>query len=410
MVKTNIHNTLHYYLALIIAFSLPFGKLTPIFIVLMLVNWIIEGDILHKFKTTFTNKFAITFILLYFIHVVGLLYSQNTKSGLFDIQVKLSILIFPLILSSKPFNPKQISGIILALILGLSYVSLYLLSRAISLYVTNGENAFFYQTFAVLLHPSYLSMYLNTAIAFLLLNSVLNNIYFTKISTLTTILVITFFSFIIILLSSKSGIILLALIFITFLFYLIIFKKKYFIGIIVIMGLTISVLLVYKFAPKVIVRMNYLTAALYGENKTIMSESTTTRLLIWGAARQVIFENFILGVGNGDTTTELNKEYKKRNIANAFENNLNAHNTFYQMFVSLGLVGFSVLLINVGWPLIFSIQTNNYLYASFLLIVMFNFCFESMLETQAGVMFYAFFNSLLFFNDPKAKLNSNITL
>jgi len=410
MTKTDIHNTLHYYFALIIAFSLPFGKLTPIFIILLLANWIIEGDILHKFKTIFTNKFAITFILLYSIHIIGLLYSQNIKAGLFDIQVKLSILIFPLILSSKPFNQKQISGIILALIFGLSCTSLYLLSRAVLLYITNGENAFFYQTFAVLLHPSYLSMYLNAAIAFLLLSNVLNNIYFKKISTLTAILIITFFSFIIILLSSKSGIILLALIFIIFLFYLIIFKKKYFIGIIVTLGLAISVILIYKFAPKVVDRMNYLVTALNTENKTITNESTTIRILIWGAARQVISENFILGVGNGDAAAELKKEYKKRNITIAFENNLNAHNTFYQVFVSLGLVGFSILLINVGWPLVFAIQTNNYLYVSFLLIIMFNFCFESMLETQAGVMFYAFFNSLLCFGQPKTKSNANITL
>jgi predicted transglutaminase-like protease len=100
-------------------------------------------------------------------------------------------------------------------------------------------------------------------------------------------------------------------------------------------------------------------------------------------------------------------EYKKRNIKYALEGNLNAHNTFYQAFIALGLVGFLILLITLFMPLVVSIKTKDYLYVSFLLIIMFNFCFESMLETQAGVMFYAFFNSLFCFK--KTKKNQILT-
>ena len=45
-----IHTKAHYVLAILIAFSLPFGRLTPIFISLMLLNWLIEGDFKNKFK------------------------------------------------------------------------------------------------------------------------------------------------------------------------------------------------------------------------------------------------------------------------------------------------------------------------------------------------------------------------
>ena len=98
MTKADIHTKLHYFLGLIIAFTLPLAKLTPVFIALMLLNWIIEGDFKNKFKTILNNKIALLFISFYLLHLVGLSYTQNIPDGLFDIQVKLSLLLFPLIL------------------------------------------------------------------------------------------------------------------------------------------------------------------------------------------------------------------------------------------------------------------------------------------------------------------------
>lgn len=397
MNRTEFHSKSHYVLAILIAFTLPFGKFTALFIGLFLTNWIIEGNLLIKFKATFKNKFALLFIGLYLIHIIGLLYSQNRTVGLFDLQVKLSILIFPLILSSKPFNKKEVSTLFLSLVIGLIYTSLYMLSRSISIYFTTHENTFFYQDFSVFIHTSYISMYINVAIVWLLTTIFKATNEDKPFSNLASILLILFFSLIVILLSAKSGIVTLALILFSLIPFLIFYKKKYIVGFLGIFSIITGIFLINSFAPKVISRVASFVTAISTSNDNKTTESTSVRLLIWDSSNQVIKNNFLLGVGTGDAKDELNKEYEKKGITNALTYNLNTHNEFYQIFVCLGFFGFIILLSNLFLPLYFSFKTNDYLLLFFLLIVAINFLSESMLETQAGVMFYAFFNSLLCF-------------
>lgn len=397
MTRIEFHNKAHYILAILIAFTLPFGKFTPILIGLLLINWLTEGDFPTKLKTVFNNKFARVFILFYIIHIIGLLYTNNMSSGLFDLEVKLSILIFPLVISSKPFSKREISNIFLALIIGLLYAAVYMLSRSVSLYFMNNENTFFYKNFSVLIHSSYLAMYYNVAIVWLIINIFQKDIETKYFSNFISMLLITAFSIVIILLAAKSGIVSLVLIYFVIIFYLLFFKKKYVVGFVGIIFIVFSLFLVNLFAPKVITRIDSFVDAITTKSKNETTESTSVRLLIWESSNQVIKNNFILGVGTGDSKDMLVKEYEKQNITNALENKFNSHNEFYQVFVTLGVVGFILLCIIIFFPLIDAFRTNNYLYAAFLLIIIFNFISESMLETQAGVMFYAFFNSILCF-------------
>jgi len=407
MNRLEIHNKVHYVLALFIAFTLPFGKLIPIGIVLLLLNWIVEGNFKIKAHSVYKNKFALIFISLYLIHVVGLFYTTNTNAGLFDLQVKLSLLIFPLIIASKPYTKEQISHIFTAFIIGLVYSSLYMLTRAISLYFIDGENNFFYGQFAVFIHTSYYSMYLNLAIVWLLLNSI--NTSARWLPPYYSILLVLFFSVIVVLLSSKSGIIGLGLILITALFYIVFFKKKYLPGVIGSIIFVVGLLSIKYFAPNTILKLTNIVTAVTSESNTETTESSSVRLLVWESSNQVIKDNLLFGVGTGDAKEALIKEYSKRNIKTAVENKLNAHNEYYQIFICLGLIGFIILFLNLVYPLAFAVQTKHYLYIFFILIISFNFLSESMLETQAGVIFYAFFNSILCFTAVLDSKNSQLT-
>ena len=91
-------------------------------------------------------------------------------------------------------------------------------------------------------------------------------------------------------------------------------------------------------------------------------------------------------------------EYKKENITAAYKQKLNAHNQYLQTALSIGFFGLIVLLISLFLPFVDSFKNGNFLLIIFLLIISFNFLFESMLERQSGVVFYAFFNSFLFFS------------
>ena len=367
----------------------------------MIANWVIEGDLKNKFLHILHNKLALLFISFYIIHLLGLLYTQNLNSGLFDIQVKLSLLIFPVIFSSKPFDESKTRIIGMMLIIGGIIASTIMLSRSIYLLYSNGENTFFYQTFSIFLHPSYLSMYLNISISWILISISQNNL--PKKQNRYLILVILLFSVVIILLASKSGIFTLTLTFLLFLSYLILYKKNYKMGAIVLIGFVGILFFVFHYFPFTSKRITQLTEAF--ENKDIKNnevvESTSMRMLIWKASNSVIKNNFALGVGTGDSKDELIKEYKKRDMTYAVSSNLNAHNAFYQVFISLGVGGFLLLCLNLLIPLLSSLKNKNFFYLSFILILTFNFLSESMLECQAGTMFFGFFNSLLCFYKPK---------
>lgn len=394
MTRIAFHKKAHYFIAILIAFTLPFGKLTPLFIGLLLINWLAEGNLISKLKSLVNNKLAILFTLLYLVHLIGLFYTNNMESGLFDIQVKLSLLIFPLIFVSNPLSKSELSTVFFAFTIGLLYASIYLITRAVSLYFIENEMAFFYQEFSALLHTSYMSMYLNFAIVWLIINmfNTVENFPFSKISSS---LLIVLFSLIIILLASKSGILTLLLIYIVALFYLIIVQKKVIIGTVSVILIVLGLFFTQRYAPTVTSRLDNFIEAIYSESSTETTESTSVRMLIWKSSNNIIKENFLLGVGTGDAKDALNVEYSKNNITNALKNNLNAHNEFYQIFICLGFFGFVILMLNIFYPIIFYREKNNLLYTYFLIIIAFNFLSESMLETQAGVLFYAFFNSIM---------------
>lgn len=415
MTRQTFHTKAHFYLAILIAFSMPLAILTPLFIALMLLNWLVEADFKNKFKIILKNKFALLFIAFYLLHLIGLLYTQNLDSGFFDIQVKLSILLFPLLFGSRSMNDGQIKKIFFAFIAGGILCSLTMLSRAIFTYFAYGESNFFYMAFSFLLHPGYLSMYLNLCVAWLLVKIFTNPFLKYKHSTFFSYLIIAFFSFIIILLSGKIGLITMFLQYIGFLIYFIISRKKYLSGISGILIIATSIYLVLSFVPEVNGRISRAITVITSPTTNLSdAESTAVRLLVWKAANQVISDNLIIGTGTGDAKDELMKEYEKRGMTGALEHKLNSHNEYYQVFVALGLIGFILLLSNLMFPLSFAFKTSNVIYLLFLLIIIINFFTESMLETQAGVMFYAFFNSLLCFSpsyfNPKSQILNSKSL
>ncbi len=402
MNKTQFHSQAHYYLALMIALCMPLGRITPIFIILFLLNWLIEGDFKNKFQNILQNKFSLLFIAFFLMHVIGMVYTENIDSGLFDLQVKLSLVVFPFILASRPLTKGQIRTVFWVFIAGGIICSLIMLSRAVYMYIVFAENKFFYQAFSILVHPSYLSMYFNLSITWLLMNSLKQSNTHNRFSTGLSTLIVLFFSFIIVLLSSKMGLITMVLIYLGFIIYFIISRKKYVFGIVTLLLFSVAVFSIIRFVPEIRGRVSAVFVAISNTSTNqAEAESTAVRMLVWSATNHLISENFIFGTGTGDSKDELMKEYEKRGMTGAWEHKLNTHNEYYQVFLSLGLIGFILLLMSLFFPLYKAFTSLNAIYILFLLIIILNIIPESMFETQAGVMFYAFFNSLLCFDNTK---------
>lgn len=162
---------IYYFITLLIAFFLPLNKkIIPILIIILVINWLIEGNFKEKFAQAKNTSLAVLFGSLYIIHVIGLLYSDNIDFAMFDLEIKLSILIFPLLFFTSPtFDQKKIQKILFSFIFGCFLAFLICISRALYLYVQDHQILHFFAAyFSILHHSGYFSMYLNFAIAIII--------------------------------------------------------------------------------------------------------------------------------------------------------------------------------------------------------------------------------------------------
>lgn len=378
--------------------------LVPVFIILFLTNWILEGRFDEKFSNVPLLPISL-FAGLFVVYVFGMVFTQNTDAGWFDLQVKLSMLVFPVLLLTGTFGIRQYSTILLCFIAGNVFTSLICLGSSIYDYVLTNEVHFFYGAFSLFLHPGYSAMYIDLCIVILLL-SFSHDGYIIPISSGGRVVFIIFFSCIVFLLSSKSGLIVLMLIYLIAILSFVLNSGKYFSGIFLLIVVVSGSYLLIRNVPEVGDRFRSIVKA-FNETKIdkTSSESTSIRIVIWQKDIELIREHFLTGVGTGDVKDELLEKYKADGITGAYKMDLNvnkpisvlnAHSQFLQTFIAIGIFGFVLFMSGFVYPIINSIKRKNYLYLGFLVIVILNFATESMLETQAGVLFYAFFNSLLY--------------
>jgi hypothetical protein len=84
-----------------IAFLLPLYKQgIPVLISMLILRWLLSGQFLRLPQAVITSRHRATilmFAVLYLIHLIGMINTNNIRSGLFDLEVKASLLIFPLI-------------------------------------------------------------------------------------------------------------------------------------------------------------------------------------------------------------------------------------------------------------------------------------------------------------------------
>ena len=142
-------------------------------------------------------------------------------------------------------------------------------------------------------------------------------------------------------------------------------------------------------------------------NKTQKPEETVgssdTRIEVWRVTIELLKNNYLIGVGTGDIKDELVKQYKKNNFTLGVQNKYNCHNQFLQFFLIFGIIGIVIFVIILILTLRKSIQTNNLLLFQFIVLISINMMMESMLESKAGVEFYAFFLPFLLKNNFRNK-------
>lgn len=375
---------------------MPFGgRLLAAGVAFLFINWLLEGKFKHKLLNINYPRLTLSFISLYFIYLISMIYTSNQELGWSDLETKLSILVCPLaFLISRDFNPITIRRTLISFLLGcgLSFITCIIIAFFSD---QPKEAAFFYSQLSYFIHAGYYSMYLAFAIGIVLM-FISGRYYKNTLQLIGWIALILFFLAAQVMLSAKNGLIASSIIFLLSAGYIILEKKKVLLGLSIVLLDAMFLIALVKGPAMIGERfktMEQVSNMEQIDKKT--NESSGVRLLIWEASLDVIKENYLTGVGAGDDDNALTEKYQAKGMTGALEKHLNAHNQYLQTFISVGIVGFSVLMIGLIVPLLYSYRSKKYLYTIFLIIIMIGFLTESVLETQGGVIFYAFFNSLL---------------
>ena len=321
-------------------------------------------------------------------------------------EVKLSLLVFPLLFSTidhqwmdKAFVQRLFNLFIAGTILS----CLLCIGIALNKYIGGADfTVFYYKELSIFHHPSYMAMYINFAVVIILYKLVSRWNSYSPGWKVSWLALLIFFNVFIITLASKAGIISLGLVYLIAVSY-VIARKKFSLSWVI--GLMLAALaFLYMFFPYSYNRMTVARAAV--EQEELDKESTegsVLRMLIWQSSFEILEDHFLFGVGTGDVANALMEKYEEKGITLGVEQRLNAHNQFLQIWLAIGIPGLITLLLMLLLPAWQAFRRYNLVYFLFLFIMAFNFIFESMLEAQSGVVFYAFFNMFLFIAKDKVE-------
>lgn len=396
----------HYYFPLIIALLLPFGiPFAPIIALWIIAFFWLNDNVKIKTKQAFQNKWLYVFWSFFFLHVIGYFFSDNKTEAIWNIEIKLTFFILPFLFFATTFNQIEKQKIKWAFVLGCLLLLVFCIARALYYYFIEQTNYFYYSDFTYFLHPSYFAMYLTMAILIVMVDT--TNVVslpfkevserggmfipFIKIGTVLFILIGVFLA------SSKMGVIS-AVLLLPITFGFVLFNKGYKKMIVAFLAIIITVMgLSYKLFPMPYARVKQafsVSTSTQQIDKT-SAESTAVRILIWKEAIAIIKQYPLFGVTPGSTNDVLFDAYKKEGLTGALSKKLNAHNQFLQTFIGTGIIGF-VLLLSLTFGLaIWAIIKRHYLALLFSILIILNFLVESMLQSQAGFIFFLFFSCLL---------------
>jgi O-antigen ligase len=377
-------------------------RMSSIGIVLLVLHWLLDNQLLQKIKSIQLDAVLISFISFFLIHLVALSWSDYPQEASHTIEVKLSFLILPFLFSTENYlHLKSKKQLFMTFCLSCLVSFLYCLLSSIYHFHSFGIASIFNRMNIAdaVMHPGYYSNYFVLGILFCTFEWLKNtNRSFKSIYVLLIIL----FGLILTLLASKT-----ALIFI-FIFAIYIFWRSsnfiknyllrisFFVGVCLLFGILFSILPPIK---------NRIIETYQQSNVEIkqpdFSNSTISRRAAWNLEWQLIKENPMVGYGTGSANSLLLEKFKEKKYASLIKNNMHTHNQFLHTWIDLGLAGIIILIgCLVGCMIQFWKQKEE-IGVWFSGLVFINILTDDMLEIQAGIVFFIFFLLILTYQNKK---------
>jgi O-antigen ligase len=409
--RARLHHEIFVILCMMLAFFMPFTvRVLPPIIGLIVLNWLAEPGYLERLKALFSDRSRLLTLALgsvWVYYLAGMIYTERTQTGWFDLEVKLSLIVFPLVLSTSlasGITRKELDRILVMFIAGTVTGALLFFGHSAYLSLTTPtENPFHYEHLSWYMHTTYLSMYACFALAALACIGIRKFRTLDKVQVAMMAAAAMLLFLFIVMLSSRAGTLMLTIFIMSLSLFLVFSLKRPWTGWGLLTGFIAAIVLLFLFFPNLTGRFSGpktgnvpVQEISAGNVAQKTSNAAGIRIDLWKSALAVIRENPVAGVGTGDGKAALVEEYRKEGIKKAYLKRFNSHEQYLQTAISIGIPGLLVLLLSLVIPAVFALRKGLYLYFMFLLVIGFNMLFESLLEAQAGTIFYGFFNTLLF--------------
>lgn len=107
--KKENHSLIYIFALMLLAASLTLSQgMMSIAGFILFFNWLAEGNFRRKYDKLRKSKAALTFLLIYAIHVIGLIYTHNFIFALDDLRIKLPLLALPVIFATTPVVSRKV--------------------------------------------------------------------------------------------------------------------------------------------------------------------------------------------------------------------------------------------------------------------------------------------------------------
>lgn len=378
-------------LTLVIFFQTLLPKTVPVFI--LIVFFTVSFGAVKGYLKWQINSINVLFVAFYLSYLIGTFYTKDPGLAKIYLENKASFFIFPVLFSFKPDFQFSLRLPAIGFISSVLLVSLYGLFKMTNC-MSTGSIVDCLPSFSSIHHPSYFSAYILVSIVICLYGY---HQRWKGFGLIAVIIYSVYGLFITLLSFSLAGILFLAIVTGWYIWFWM--KKKYgwkitvSITAVLLSGLIFFVSFSgfredFKYTSRSI--SSYIDspeAFLKNGNRYLIGNEV--RLILWTVTGMIIAEH-PLGVGTGNTDIYITEKLQSYGLYDLASYKYNPHNQFLQTFLEVGIVGFVIMFLIILVALRQAIYSKNWLLLVIVMSLVFNSLFESMLQRQSGIVFYAF--------------------
>jgi len=394
--NSNIEQKINHYLLLCFAFAFPISvAIGNLILGLILINFLIFGDIKSKIEKILENKLAIASIVFFLIHLISLLWTENIEWGITILKkMKDFIIVLPvfLVLVNSNFKSKYINIFLSSIFLSsfLSYMVFFEFIEPFHRATISNPTP----TMSHISFPVFLVMAFYTAFSILMKENGLALYYKAWLWILISMTSINIF-----IIGGRTGQIL--FLFSLFLIFIEYFRSKFRLSLTILLFTPIFILLMVNFSQNFNKRIDQTIKSIDSiMNMNDRHTSIGQRYDFFLNSLDIIKANPILGVGVGDFPDEYEKIRIIKNRP-SYVKTVNPHNMYILILAQLGIFG----LISLIYLLFvqYKISRNNSSYLRnigralplFFSIIMLS---DSYLLGHFTTMLFVFFSGILYSN------------